>query len=57
MEDRKRRGRDVLPYTLIRAERKTVALIVDREGRLIVRAPRKASVRSIEAFIQEKLAE
>ena len=44
----------MIPYTLIRTERKTIALIVDRDGQLIVRAPKKASVRSIEAFIQEK---
>lgn len=43
-----------LEYTLIRSSRKTLALNIDREGRLIVRAPYCLSVEKIEQFIAEK---
>lgn len=43
-----------LEYTLIRSSRKTLALNIDREGRLIVRAPYRLSVERIEQFIAEK---
>jgi predicted metal-dependent hydrolase len=39
---------------IIRSKRKSVALIVDVEGRLIVRAPKRASKRKIEALVQEQ---
>ena len=41
---------------LIRSKRKTVGLYIDRDGRLIVRAPRHAPRALIDAFIQEKEA-
>lgn len=43
-----------MEYTLIRSSRKTLALNIDREGRLIVRAPYRLSVEKIEQFIAEK---
>ena len=43
-----------LKYTLIRSSRKTLALNIDRDGRLIVRAPYRLSVEKIEQFIAEK---
>lgn len=43
-----------LEYTLIRSSRKTLALNIDRDGRLIVRAPYRLSVEKIEQFIAEK---
>lgn len=43
-----------LEYTLIRSSRKTLALNIDRDGRLIVRAPYSLSVGRIEQFIGEK---
>lgn len=39
---------------LVRSSRKTIALIVERDGRLIVRAPRRASQSQIDQFIEEK---
>jgi len=42
------------PYTLIRSKRKTLALCVDGEGQLVVRAPLKLAERDIEAFIEKK---
>lgn len=43
-----------MEYTLIRSSRKTLALNIDRDGRLIVRAPYRLSVERIEQFIAEK---
>ena len=39
---------------LIRAKRRTIALIVERDGSLTVRAPMRATLRDIEGFILEK---
>lgn len=39
---------------LIRAKRRTIALIVERDGSLTVRAPRRATLQDIHGFIQEK---
>jgi len=39
---------------LIRAKRRTIALIIERDGSLTVRAPKRASLRDIEEFIHEK---
>lgn len=54
-------------YTLIRSDRKTLALQVKKDGQVVVRAPRRTSERKIEAFVaaheewirktQEKFAE
>lgn len=43
-----------LEYTLIRSSRKTLALNIDKDGRLIVRAPYRLSFEKIEQFIAEK---
>lgn len=43
-----------MEYTLIRSGRKTLALTVDGDGRLIVRAPYRISAEGIEQFIAEK---
>lgn len=39
---------------LIRAKRRSIALIVERDGSLTVRAPKRAAMRDIHAFIAEK---
>lgn len=39
---------------LIRAKRRTIALIIERDGSLTVRAPKRATLRDIEGFIHEK---
>jgi predicted metal-dependent hydrolase len=39
---------------LVRSKRRTIALIVERDGSLTVRAPRRAAVMEIESFIREK---
>lgn len=39
---------------LIRAKRRSIALIVERDGSLTVRAPKRAAMRDIEGFIREK---
>jgi len=41
-----------VPYTLIRAKRKTIALYV-RDGRIEVRAPLKASKSAIDKFVEK----
>lgn len=40
---------------LIRASRRSIALIVERDGSLTVRAPKRAAMRDIEGFIREKI--
>ena len=39
---------------LVRSKRRTIALIVERDGSLTVRAPRRAAVVAIQSFILEK---
>lgn len=41
-------------YELVRTNRKTLALTVDRNGRLTARAPLRMSTAQIESFIREK---
>ncbi len=43
-----------IPYRLLRSRRKTLALQIDREGRLIVRAPLRLGDAQIRAFVREK---
>lgn len=43
-----------LSYTLIRSDRKTIALILDRDNEIIVRAPFQAAPDRIERFFQSK---
>ena len=39
---------------LVRSKRRTIALIVERDGSLTVRAPKRAAVAAIQSFILEK---
>ena len=39
---------------IIRSKRRTIAIIVHRDGKVVVRAPLKASERLIRAFIESK---
>ena len=41
---------------LIRTKRKTIALMIDRDGRLVVRAPLRATNRQIMELVEEKAA-
>ena len=43
----------ILTYHLVRARRRTIALFVDRDG-IEARAPRRAPIADVEAFIREK---
>ncbi len=43
-----------MEYTLIRSRRKTLAIEIDREGRLIVRAPLRCPMKEIQRFLAEK---
>jgi len=43
-------------FTLIRSRRKSIALIVQRDGTLVVRAPLRTPERQIEAVLKEKEA-
>lgn len=45
-----------MEYQLIRSARKTVAIQIDRQGRVVVRAPRRCPQPYIEAFVTEKRA-
>lgn len=44
----------IKPDEIIRTKRKTIALIVERDGRLIVRAPLRAREETINGFIKRK---
>lgn len=41
---------------LVRAKRRTIAIIIEKDGSLTVRAPKRAALRDIEQFIHEKAA-
>lgn len=43
-----------MEYRLIRSKRKTIAITVEAGGTVLVRAPRWASLRQIEGFLEEK---
>ncbi len=43
-----------MEYTLIRSRRKTLAIEIDRQGALIVRAPLRCPLRQIEGFLAQK---
>ena len=45
-----------LPYTVIRSDRKTLAIQVLADGSVVVRSPRKMPAEEIERFLQEKEA-
>ena len=42
-----------MTYELIRSDRRTVALEVTREGRVLVRAPKRMAQREIDAFVEK----
>ena len=44
----------MIAYTLIRSDRRSISLIVKRDGTLVVRAPLRMSLERIEAFLREK---
>lgn len=44
----------IVPDKIVRSSRKTIALIVNQQGQLIVRAPKRVSSQRIWAFIEEK---
>jgi predicted metal-dependent hydrolase len=44
----------ILPDKIVRSSRKTIALIVNQHGKLIVRAPKRVSNQQIWAFIEQK---
>jgi len=39
---------------LVRAKRRTIALIIERDGSLTVRAPKRTTLKAIHSFIEEK---
>lgn len=43
-----------ISYTIVRSGRKTVALVVNSEAQLVVRAPYRVSEREIESFVKKK---
>lgn len=43
-----------IPYEIIRSDRKSIALVIDSEASLIVRAPRKAKDSDIADFVEKK---
>ena len=43
-----------MEYTLIRSRRKTLALEITRDAKLVVRAPLRCSQREIDRFLQQK---
>ena len=43
-----------MEYELIRSKRKTLAIEIKRDGRVIVRAPMRVPMRDIERFLNEK---
>ncbi len=44
----------MIEYRLIRSDRRTLSISVDREGALVVHAPKRMSIQEIETFIQQK---
>ncbi len=44
----------MIDYRLIRSDRRTLSISIDREGALVVRAPKRMGKNEIEAFIRQK---
>lgn len=44
----------IMEYTLVRSRRKTLAIEVTREGKVVVRAPSRCPMEYIEGFLAEK---
>ena len=51
-----RGGGRMVPYTLVRSDRKTLALTIGRGGEVVVRAPHRLARWRIEAFLRKKEA-
>lgn len=47
---------DMKPYKLVRSRRRTIGLVVTSDASLVVRAPHREPLHSIERFIREKSA-
>ena len=47
-------GSQSLVDQIVRSKRKTIAIIVQRDGKVVVRAPLRAPVKTIHAFIESK---
>lgn len=45
-----------MEYQLVRSRRKTIAICIDKEGNVIVRAPLRAAQNTIDRFVNEKQA-
>ncbi len=45
-----------LAFTLIRSDRRTLAIVIDAEGAVIVRAPKRAAERRVLAFVEDRRA-
>jgi predicted metal-dependent hydrolase len=43
-----------IPYEVVRSDRKTIALVIDSDAKLIVRAPLRAKNKDISGFIEKK---
>lgn len=48
-------GGEHVPYNVVRTDRRTVALVVARDGALCVRAPRWLPERDIDRFVRERV--
>ena len=44
----------MIPYTLIRSDRKSISLQIRPDGQVVVRCPRRMPKRDVEAFLAEK---
>lgn len=45
---------DDIQYTLVRSNRRTLAIVVERDGSVTVRSPRRCPLRAIEGFVASK---
>jgi predicted metal-dependent hydrolase len=43
-----------IPYKIVRSDRKTIALVIDSEANLVVRAPRRTKESEIADFVEKK---
>ena len=46
----------MIPYTLVRSDRKTISIVIKPTGEVEVRCPKKCSRRDVEAFLISKAA-
>ena len=46
----------MIPYTLVRSDRKTISIVIKPTGEVEVRCPRRCSKRDVEAFLVSKEA-